>query len=152
MKSIPRPNKLGADFVMDILLAFIGVPDYIGPFLLGLWNWAVGGAFLWRIFRITHGQKSMSHHDKLEADKQVRSLELSADRAVSSAFRIISGLAVAVWLVLGLTLILDFFGINWAGYMYSRAKSYWSAPGSQSQQSTQSRNDTLRNMGSSFRR
>ena len=133
---------------MGMLFAFIGVTI----FLIGLYQWALGGASLWRIFSIRRGEKSMSRDEKLEAEREVKQLEQSADRTISASLRIIAVLAVLVWLFLGVTMILELFGINWVSSMYSRAKSYWTAPGMQSQQSTQTRNDTLRNMGNSFRR
>ncbi|MBQ4431040.1 MAG: hypothetical protein II877_06015 [Synergistaceae bacterium] len=133
---------------MGWLFAFIAAT----VFLLGLWQWASGGALLWRIFRLKRGEKGMSRDEKKQAEREVKQLEQSADRTIGAAFRIVMGLAVFVWLVLGVTFVLDMFGINWMSALYSRAKSYWVAPGTQSQQSTQTRNDTLRNMGNSFRR
>ena len=133
---------------MGILFAFIGATI----FLLGLYQWALGGASLWRIFSIKRGEKGMSRDEKKQAEREVKQLEQSADRTISASFRIIAVLAVLVWIFLGVTMILDMFGINWMGAMYSRAKSYWTAPGMESQQATQTRNDTLRNMGNSFRR
>ena len=133
---------------MGILLAFIAAT----VLLFGLYQWALGGASLWQIFSLKRGQKSMSADEKKEAEREVKRLEQSADRTISASLRITVWLAVILWLFLGVTMILDWFGINWMSALYSRAKSYWVAPGTSSQQSTQSRNDTLRNMGNSFRR
>lgn len=133
---------------MGLLFAFIGVTI----FLFGLYQWALSGANLWQIFRIRRGEKGMSRDEKKEAEREVKKLEENADRTISASLRIIAFLAVFVWLFLGVTMILEFFGINWVSSMYSRAKSYWTAPGMQTQQSSQTRNDTLRNMGNSFRR
>ena len=133
---------------MGLLFAFIGATI----FLFGLYQWALSGASLWQIFRIRRGEKGMSRNEKKDAELEVKKLEEAADRTISASLRIIAFLAVFVWLFLGVTMILEFFGINWVSSMYSRAKSYWSAPGMQTQQSTQTRNDTLRNMGNSFRR
>ena len=133
---------------MGLLFAFIGVTI----FLFGLYQWALSGANLWQIFRIRRGEKGMSRDEKKDAEREVKKLEEAADRTISASLRIIAFLAVFVWLFLGVTMILEFFGINWVSSMYSRAKTYWSAPGMQTQQSTQTRNDTLRNMGNSFRR
>ena len=133
---------------MGVLLAFIGATI----FLLGLYQWALGGASLWRIFRIRRGEKSMSRDEKKEAEREIRQLEQSADRTISASFRIIAVLAVLVWIFLGVTMVLEMFGINWISTLSSRAKQYWAAPGTESSQSTQARNDTLRNMGNSFRR
>ena len=132
---------------MGMLFAFIGAT----VFLFGLYQWALGGANLWRIFSIRRGEKSMSRDEKNQAEREVKLLEQSADRTISASLRIIAVLAVIVWLFLGVTMILDWFGINWVSSMYSRAKSYWAAPSS-TPQATQTRNDTLRNMGNSFRR
>lgn len=133
---------------MGMLLAFIGLT----VFLAALWQWASGGASLWRIFSLRRDEKSMSREQKQDAERELKMLEQSADRSISSSLKISAWLAVIVWLFLGITMILDMFGINWVSALYSRAKSYWVAPGTQSQQSTQTRNDTLRNMGNSFRR
>ena len=133
---------------MGLFFAFIGVTI----FLFGLYQWALSGANLWQIFRIRRGEKGMSRDEKKDAEREVKKLEEAADRTISASLRIIAFLAVFVWLFLGVTMILELFGINWVSSMYSRAKTYWSAPGMQSQQSTQTRNDTLRNMGNSFRR
>ena len=133
---------------MGVLLAFIGATI----FLLGLYQWALGGASLWRIFRIRRGEKSMSRDEKKEAEREIRQLEQSADRTISASFRIIAVLAVLVWIFLGVTMVLEMFGINWISTLSSRAKQYWAAPGTESSQSTQASNDTLRNMGNSFRR
>ena len=133
---------------MGLLFAFIGATIFV----FGLYQWALSGASLWQIFRIRRGEKGMSRDEKKEAEREVKKLEESADRTISASLRIVAFLAVFVWLFLGVTLILEFFGINWVSSMYSRAQSYWTAPGMQTQQSTQTRNDTLRNMGNSFRR
>ena len=133
---------------MVVIFAFIAATI----FLAGLYQWALGGASLWQIFRIRRGEKEMSSEEKQAAEREVKQLEESADRTISSAMRIIAVLAVLVWLFLGVTMILEMLGINWASSMFTRAKSYWSAPGMESHLSTQNRNETLRNMGNSFRR
>lgn len=133
---------------MGWLLAFIGAT----VFLMGLYQWALGGAGLWRIFRIRRGEKEMTRDERKQAEREAREAERSAVRSITASMRIIAGLAVAVWLFLGVTMVLEFFGINWVSALYSRAVSYWVAPGVQSGQSTQTRNETLRNMGNSFRR
>ena len=133
---------------MGFIFAFVAATI----FLAGLYQWALGGASLWQIFRIRRGEKEMSSEEKKAAEREVKQLEESADRTISSSLRIIAVLAVLVWLFLGVTMILEIFGINWASSMFSRAKSYWSSPGMESHISTQNRNETLRNMGNSFRR
>ncbi len=107
---------------------------------------------MWRIFRIRRGEKDMTGDEKRAAEREVKQLEESADRTISASLKITVALAVLVWLFLGVTMILEMFGINWVSSMYSRAKSYWVSPSSESRISTQNRNETLRNMGNSFRR
>ena len=133
---------------MVTLFAFIGAT----VFLIGLYQWALGGASLWQIFRIRKGEKGMTRDERKEAEREVKKLEQSADRTISASLRIIAILAVLVWLFLGVTMILEMFGINWVSSLSSRAKSYWVSAGVETPQSTQTRNDTLRNMGNSFRR
>ena len=134
--------------IMIIIFAFIGVT----VFIIGLYQWALGGASLWRIFSIRRKEKELSYDEKQDAEREVKKLEQSADRSISASLRITVILAVLVWLFLGVTMILDMFGINWVSSVYVRAKTYWTAPGMESHLSIQNRNETLRNMGNSFRR
>ncbi|MBQ9575164.1 MAG: hypothetical protein IJR27_07805 [Synergistaceae bacterium] len=133
---------------MGIIFAFIAATI----FLIGLYQWALGGASLWRIFNIRRMEKDFTGEEKQKAEREVKQLEESADRSISASLRITVILAVLVWLFLGVTMILEMFGINWVSSAYVRAKSYWSAPGMGSHLSTQNRNETLRNMGNSFRK
>ena len=134
---------------MIILFSFIGV----SVFLLGLYQWASGGAALWRIFTLKKLQKDLPYDEKLQAEREVKQLEANADKAVSASFRIIAGLAVAVWIFLGLQMVLELFGVNMIGSISSTARQYWSQPQIQNSQSpTQMRNDMLRNMGNNLRR
>ena len=134
---------------MGILFAFIGAT----VFLIGLYQWALGGASLWQIFSIRRGEKGMTRDEKKEAELEVKKLEQSANRTISASLRIIAILAVLVWLFLGVTMILEMFGINWISSFSSHAKSYWvSATGTDTHLNVQNRNETLRNMGNSFRR
>ncbi|MBQ3446423.1 MAG: hypothetical protein IJG37_02130, partial [Synergistaceae bacterium] len=87
---------------MGMLFAFIGAT----VFLLGLYQWALGGASLWQIFRIRRGEKGMSRDEKAEAEREVKQLEQSADGTISASLRIIAILAVLVWIFLGVTMIL----------------------------------------------
>ena len=133
---------------MGILLAFIGAT----VFLIGLYQWALGGASLCQIFSIRRGEKGMTREEKKEAELEVKKLEQSADRTISASLRIIAILAVLVWLFLGVTMILEMFGINWISSFSSHAKSYWVSTGTDNHLNVQNRNETLRNMGNSFRR
>ena len=133
---------------MVTLFAFIGA----SIFLIGLYQWALSGANLWQIFSIRRGEKGMTRDEKKEAEKEVKKLEESADRAISASLRIIAILAVLVWLFFGVTLILEMFGINWASTLSTHAKAYWGSSEMGAHLSTQTRTETLRNMGNSFRR
>ena len=134
---------------MMVLLAFVGV----SVFLVGLWQWALGGASLWRIFTIRKMEKDLPAEERMQAEREVRELERSADRTISASLRIIAVLGVLVWVFLGMQMILELFGINMIGTISTTARSYWAQPGVTSSQSpTQMRNDMLRNMGNNLRR
>ena len=133
---------------MGYIIAFI----LATIFLVGLIQWAQGGADLWRIFRLKRREKFLSREEVIEAENEVKKLEQSADRKIGASIIIIAVLAVIVWVMLGITMILDLLGINWVSSLSTRAKTYWSQPGMESQQNTQSRSDMLRNMGNNLRR
>lgn len=134
---------------MIVLLSFIGVT----VFLFGLYQWASGGAALWRIFTLRKMEKDLPSEERMQAEREVKQLEANADRAVSASFRIIAGLAVAVWIFLGVQMILELFGVNMIGSISSTARQYWSQPQVQNTNNpTQMRNDMLRNMGNNLRR
>lgn len=133
---------------MVVLFAFIAVTI----FLFGLYQWALGGANLWRIFSIKRQQHELDKQERLQADIEVKKLEQAADRTISASLRIIMMLAIFVWLFLGITMILELFGVNWVSALSTRAKSYWAQPGHETQQNTPSRSDMLRNMGNNLRR
>lgn len=134
---------------MIILLSFIGVTI----FLFGLYQWASGGAALWRIFSLRKMEKDLPSEERRLAEREVQQLEQSADRAVSASFKIIAGLAVAVWIFLGLQMLLELFGVNMIRNISTRARQYWANPQITNTNSpTQMRNDMLRNMGNNLRR
>lgn len=134
---------------MIVLLAFVGVTI----FLLGLWQWAQGGASLWRIFRLRKNEKGLTREEKAQAEREVRELERTADRTITASFRIIAVLAVFVWLFLGASVLLRMFGIDMIGKLTTHARAYWAQPAVQNSQTmTQQRNDMLRNMGNNLRR
>ena len=134
---------------MLVLFAFIGV----SVFLLGLYQWALGGASLWRIFKLRKMERDLPAEERRQAEREVQELERSADRTISASLRIIAFLAVFVWIFLGLQMILELFGINMIGRITTTARQYWSQPAvSTNQSATQMRNDMLRNMGNNLRR
>ena len=134
---------------MMVLLGFIGV----SVFLIALYQWALGGASLWRIFSLRKMEKDLPSDERRQAEREVRELEKSADRNISASLRIAAILAVLVWVFLGLQMILELFGVNMIGSISTTARQYWSQPSVQNTQSpTQMRNDMLRNMGNNLRR
>lgn len=135
---------------MAVLFAFIAAT----VFLIGLYQWAQGGASLWRIFTLRRHEKDLTRAEKVDAEREVKQLEQTADRTISASFRIIAVLAVFLWVFLGVTMLLELFGINWISYVSTQAKTYWSNPAvtSTTPNLNQSRNDTLRNMGNNLRR
>ena len=132
---------------MFTLLAFVAATI----FLIGLWQWAQGGASLWRIFRLQK-EKHSTREEKVQAEREIKELERNADRTITASFRIIAMLAVLVWLFLGVTVVLRMFGVDLVGKLSSHARAYWSQPAVNSNSPTQQRNDMLRNMGNSLRR
>ena len=134
---------------MLLILSFVGA----SIFLLGLYQWAVTGSSLWRIFSLRRQEKELSHEEVQATEREVKQLEAAADRTLSASFRILAVLAVLTWFFLGLTMVLDMFNIDWTGTLNARAKSYWAAPGVVSQTNTvPGRNDMIRNLGTSLRR
>ena len=134
---------------MIVLLSFIGV----SVFLFGLYQWAQSGASLWQIFRLRKMEKDLPAAERAQAEREVKELERNADRRISASLRIIAGLAVFVWLLLGLQMVLELFGVNMIGSITSTARQYWSQPSVTNTNSpTQMRNDMLRNMGNNLRR
>ena len=133
---------------MIVLLAFIGVTI----FLAGLYQWALGGASLWRIFTLKRMEKDLPLEEKRQAEREVRELEHTADRTISASLRIVAILMVLVWVFLGMQMILELFGVNMIGSISSTARSYWQQTGVQNHTATPSRNDMLRNMGNNLRR
>lgn len=133
---------------MGILFAFIGATI----FLIGLYQWALGGASLWRIFSIRKKEKELSREERLDAEREVKQLEQTADRTISASLRIIAVLAVLVWAFLGVSVVLEMLGINLVSSTFARAKQYWASPTVDNHMNVQNRNETLRNMGNSFRR
>ena len=93
---------------MIVLLSFIGV----SVFLFGLYQWAQSGASLWQIFRLRKMEKDLPAAERAQAEREVKELERNADRRISASLRIIAGLAVFVWLLLGLQMVLELFGVN----------------------------------------
>ena len=134
---------------MIVLLSFIGV----SVFLFGLYQWAQSGASLWQIFRLRKMEKDLPAAERAQAEREVKELERNADRRISASLRIIAGLAVFVWLLLGLQMVLELFGVNMIGSITSTARQYWSQPSVTNTNSpSQMRNDMLRNMGNNLRR
>lgn len=135
---------------MMVLLSFVAV----SIFLVGLYQWALGGASLWRIFTLKKMEKDLPSEERRQAEREVRELEKTADRTISASLRIVAVLAVLVWMFLGMQMILELFGINMIGRITTTARQYWSQPGvtTTTQSPTQMRNDMLRNMGNNLRR
>lgn len=140
--------------IMIVLIGFI----VMSVFLLGLWQWAQGGASLWQIWRIRHSlpnrKKELSREEKKQAEREVRELEKAADRRISASFRIVAILGGILWLLFGVSVILGMFGISWTSYIATTARQYWSNPAVQqtSQSNTQQRQNMLRNMGAGLRK
>ena len=136
---------------MLLILSFVGVTF----FLIGLYQWAQSGASIWRIFSLRKHEREdgLTREERQQAEREVKQLEQSADRTLSASFRILVILAGLTWVLLGATMVLDMFNIDWTGTLNARARSYWAAPGVGSQtNAVPGRNDMIRNLGNSLRR
>ena len=134
---------------MWLILTFIGV----SVFVLGLLQWARSGAALWQIRTIRREEASLSAEERKTAEGEVRRLEQATDRALIASFRILGFLAIATWLLLGVTILLDFFGIDWASGASIRARMYWNTPApGVTRSGAVTRNDVLKNIGGSLRK
>ena len=104
----------------------------IAIFLLGLVQWAYSGAALWSVWSLKKDLRSASRdeRDELEEKKEdeIRRTEKRTDQLLMSSFKVIGILAVAMWLFLGLTVVLDLMGINWISTLSYRARTFWGSP------------------------
>ncbi len=133
---------------MTIFLAFIAM----SIFLYGLWQWATSGAGLWRIFQLRRNAQYMTNEELKRAEKEIQKLESNTDRTLGLSFKIIGTVALIVWAFLGITTVLNMFGVDLIGNMTSRAKMYWAQPEVNSKKAVQNRSKMLKDMSSKLRR
>ncbi len=132
---------------MTMFLSFIAATI----FLYGLYQWAAGGANLWRIFQIRRNAAYMTNEELKRAEQEIKQLESHTDRTLGLSFKIIGAIAVLIWAFLGVTTILNMFGIDLIGNMSSRAKMYWAQPEVSAKKAVQNRSKMLRDMSSRLR-
>ena len=132
---------------MTMFLSFIAA----SIFLYGLYQWATSGASLWRIFKIKRNAAYMTNEELKRAEKEIQQLENNTDRTLGLSFKIIGTIALVIWAFLGITTILNMFGIDLIGNMTSRAKMYWAQPEVNSKKAVQNRSKMLRDMSSRLR-
>lgn len=132
---------------MGVFLGVLG----LAIFLVGLVQWARGGAALWSILRLKKDAQSAER-----AQSEIRRAEKATDHFLRSSFRVIGILAVVMWLFLGLTLVLDLMGVNWIDRISGRARAFWGSPvynqAPVTTHSPASRNSILKSMGEKFRK
>ena len=97
----------------------------IAIFLFGLVQWAYSGAALWSVWNLKKDLRSASRDELEEKEDEIRRTEKRTDQLLMSSFKVIGILAAAMWLFLGLTVVLDLMGINWISTLSSRARTFW---------------------------
>ena len=100
----------------------------IAIFLFGLVQWAYSGAALWSVWNLKKDLRSASRDELEEKEDEIRRTEKRTDQLLMSSFKVIGILAAAMWLFLGLTVVLDLMGINWISTLSSRARTFWGSP------------------------
>lgn len=96
--------------------------------LFGLIQWARSGTVLWTIFSLKKKEKiirSTSVLTKTKINDAIRDAESLTDDLLQLSFRVLGILALAMWIFLTITIILDFMGINWMRRVSSRAITFW---------------------------
>lgn len=109
------------------MLVFLGFL-LIALFLFGLVQWARGGALLWGLLRLKRNRHASDSHTRIQEEAEIHKAEKATDHFLRSSFKVIGLLAVAMWLFLGLTVLLDLMGINWLDRISSRARTFWGSP------------------------
>ncbi|MBR1671911.1 MAG: hypothetical protein IJ702_03195 [Fretibacterium sp.] len=123
-------------------------------FLLGLVQWARSGAGIWRIRSIRRSEGTLSTAEKREAEAEVQRLERSTDRLLLMSLKLVGVVALLVWVVLGVSMVIDALGLNdWMNDLSMRAHRYWSTgvPDRGSHSSVE-RQNMLRNIGAGLRK
>jgi hypothetical protein len=132
-------------------------------FLFGLVQWARCGATLWEFVRLSRSQPGNAEDDeeaKRTATKQknriLSDLEHVADSLLRSSFRILSVLALTVWLFVVVSVIIDALGLDWLDSLSFRANRLWGDPTVRSERNNRNSNggrgSTLQSLGTNFRR
>lgn len=143
------PGK-GNDMVILLLVLSLAI------FLIGLAQWARSGAALWSVLRARKSEAPEDGPEQARQNTELRRMERMTDRLLLSSFKVIGVLAVAMWLFLGLTVLLDLMGINWADRISLTARRFWGSPvynHAPARPNTPSgRNDILRSLGDKLRK
>lgn len=140
--------------IVMMFLAFV----VLSVFLLGLFLWAQSGANLVEMFRIRRKENSLSERKREEAEEEIRQLGRKVDRTLSASFKIVGVLVLLLWLLVGVSMIIEFLGgRSWVGglmnHISMKANTYWNSLSMEkTKQSTPERNNMLRNMGVNMRK
>ncbi len=121
-------------------------------FMFGLWSWAQSGSTLWQIFRIKRNSDFMTYDEKQKAEAEIKKLETFTDRALRTSLKLIGFMALFVWLFLGVTTVLNMFGVDLIGSLTARAQKYWASPEVASKNAAKNRNSTLKALSSGVRK
>ena len=146
---------------MQFLLVVVGI-----AFLFGLIQWARSGAVLWDIFRFSkHGLPSdaadaadTAETRKETLRKSIQRMEITMDELLRSSFKVLSILALGVWILVVASVVMDMLGLDWLDRLSFSTHRIMGNPtarashnNSRSENSGR-RNEALRSMGSGMRR
>ena len=83
---------------------------------------------------------------------EIKKLETFTDRALRTSLKLIGFMALFVWLFLGVTTVLNMFGVDLIGSLTARAQKYWASPEVASKNAAKNRNSTLKALSSGVRK
>ena len=85
---------------------------------------------MWRIFTIRRELNDGRRHNRAEredAEAEIRRLEGRTDSMLKTSLRTVGFVALAAWVLLGATFVMDAMGVRWARRITAKASYYWKA-------------------------
>lgn len=133
------------------MVTFLGFSAF-WVLVFGILQWARGGDGIWRLFKVQRQLQreggSLGWREEERAKREIQRLESATDRMLRASFKAVGFLALCAWIAVGVTFLLDAFGIEWVHHVTSRASIYWRAEvGGVHRTAASARNDMLRNIG-----
>jgi hypothetical protein len=126
-------------------------------FLFGLVQWARGGATLWEVFHLVRNKPENAKdtdEEKRAAEIRtkmvIRDLETMTDSLLRSSFRVLGFLALAVWLFVIASVIIDAMGLDWLDGLSFQSNRLWGDPYARSNNNTRKQGVYRGNLFQSF--